>query len=424
MPPPRSLSRLDLTAIGVNSVIGSSVFLFPGALAGLLGPASILAFGLTGLLLLAVGLCFAEASTHFDRAGGAYLYSRAAFGPKTGFAVGWLNWISYVFGWAAVANGIGAYLGSIALSKAIAAAVILSLGALNYRGVKIGARVSNGFTLAKLAALLLFLLACLPKVRLENLVPFSPHGWAPLGQACFLAYFAFQGFEAIPVPSGEAQLPRRHVPFAVTVSLLLATAVYMLVQLAAVGVDPNLSNAERPLAQAAAVVWGPAGALFIAIAAAVSMTGYNSCAALVAPRLLSALAEDGHLPRALAEPHPRFATPHLSIVLTTALVLSAAMAFDFRHLVDFSNVAVCAQYLATCAAVPILRRRFSPEPGAFRLPFGYAVPVLGFLATLWLGLQGGRSELFVSFAVLLVGFLLRSLHARGLWDLRPAAAES
>lgn len=87
--PTRSLTKLDLTCIGINLVVGSSIFLFPGQLAALLGPASALAFAMVGAMRIPVGRCFAKAATRFDRAGGAYLYARAAFGPRAGFAVGW-----------------------------------------------------------------------------------------------------------------------------------------------------------------------------------------------------------------------------------------------------------------------------------------------------------------------------------------------
>ncbi|HVE14502.1 MAG TPA: APC family permease [Elusimicrobiota bacterium] len=413
----RPLGFRELLALGLNSVVGSSIFLFPAQLAGLLGPAAWVSFGAVGAGLILVGLCFAEASSRFERPGGAYLYARAAFGDAVGFGVGWLSWASYVFGIAAVATGISAYLGyfspalgSAGAAKAVAAASILAFGALNYRGVVLGARASNVFTVAKLLPLLALALFGLPRIEWARLWPMAPARWEGLGPACFLAYFALQGFEAVPVPSGEAANPKRDVPWAVTLSLVLASLLYMALQAVATSAVGPLAASQRPLADAAISLFGPVGAGLIALTAAFSMTGYVASAALVGPRYLSALAEDGHLPASLAEPHPRYAVPFRAIAVTTALSFASVLFFDFRRLVDFSNVAVCAQYLSTCAAVPVLRQR--DAAGAWRLPGGWLVPAAGIAATLALGLQSSLTECGVSAALLAAGFALRKRCAK------------
>lgn len=412
----RPLRLLDLTALGVNAIVGSSIFLFPGRLAALLGPASIAAFGLTGLLLLAVGLCFAEAAGRFDRPGGPYVYASEAFGARAGFAIGWLCWGAMIFSWAAVADGIALYLGWFGpafaapwVVKGTAAAVILAATAVNYRGVKLGAWTSNLFTAAKLVPLGLFVLAGLPRLARGFEGPFAPHGWKPLGAACFMAYFAFQGFETVPVPAGEARAPERDVPRAVMGSLAFAAVFYMLVQAAAVASHPGLAGSERPLADAAAVLLGPWGAALMVAGAAVSMTGFCAGSALGGPRYLVALAQDGHLPEVFARPHPRYGTPAAAVALSGGLALAAALALDFRRLVDFTNVVVCAQYAATCAAVPLLRRRLGASL-SFRLPGGLLVPAAGLGATFWLGAQGELAQVAGTLVLLALGFALRAGH--------------
>ena len=413
----RSLTRLDLTCIGINSIVGSSIFLFPGALAQSLGPASVLAFGAVGVLMISVGLCFAEAASRYDRAGGSYLYAEDAFGSWGGFSIGWMSWVTAVLGWSAVANGISTYLSYFGPSgwwfvKGVAGGSIVLLAALNYRGVKLGATASNLFTAAKLGALFVFVAAALPKIRAANLAPFAPHGWSGFGPACFMAYFAFQGFEQVPVPSGDARSPKEHAPFAVCASLILAAFVYMAVQFAAVGAYPALAGSAMPLADAAGFVMGPWGAGLIALGAACSMTGYTSGAAIVAPRYMAALAEGGQLPAALAEPHPKFGTPHRAVAITAAVAFAAAIALDFKQLVDFSNIVVCAQYAATCVAVPLLRRKAGVPAGGFRLPGGWLFPLLGLGATFWLGAQGSVTELSWAAGALVAGLAVR-LGARG-----------
>lgn len=419
----RPLRLLDVVCIGVNTIVGSSIFLFPGRLAAHLGPASIIAFGLTGLLLITVGLCFAEAASRFDRPGGPYLYAREAFGDTVGFGIGWMCFVTQVLSWAAVANAIAVYLGHFgeafvrpAVVKGMAAAVILALGALNYRGVRLGAWTSNVLTAGKLLPLGVFLAVGLPQVEWGRFSSFAPNGWAPLGPACFLAYFSFQGFEAVPVPSGEVERPQRNVPIAVVASISFAAFLYMAIQTVAVGVHPGLAGAERPLADAAALVLGPAGAAMIVLGAVISTTGYNSSTALVTPRYLVALAQDGHLPAAFAGVHPRYGTPHAAVAVTTAATLAFAMVLDFDRLVDFSNVVVCAQYISTCLAVPILRRG---GPGALRLPGGLFFPAAGIAVTFWLGLQGETASLVWAAGLCVLGFVLRAAARRSVTAAAP-----
>jgi len=407
----RQLTRFDLLCLGVNAIVGSSVFLFPGRLAGHLGSASPLAYALTALLLAPVALCFAEAASQHDRTGGPALYAQEEFGPGWGFAIGWLCWITMIVSWAAVANGIASYIpsaeGRPEIGKALACLAIAVFGALNWRGVRLGAWTTDFFTVAKLIPLGLIALAgiyALPSWRPEA----PPQGWKePLSGACFLAYFAFQGFETVPVTAGEARDPKRDVPFAVLAALAGSAVLYILVQVAALSLVPKLAASQRPLADAASVLMGPWGALLITAGAVISMTGFVAGSALGGPRYLVALAEEGHLPRSLAEPHPRFATPAAAILWSTGIALLAALLLDFDGLVDFSNVVVCAQFLSTCAVV--LRRRWRHARSDWGRLRGAAVPLAGISATVWLGAQGGWEQVAASAAVLAVGFGLRSL---------------
>lgn len=405
---------LDVTCFGINAIVGSSIYLFPGRLAELLGPASILSFGLTALLLSPVALCFAQAASLFNSHGGPYLYARKAMGPAVGYGIGWMCWLTSVFAVAAVANGIAVYLGFFnpdwgapLTAKAAAAAVILGTGAVNYYGVKQGAWTSNFFTAAKLIPLALFVLIGLPQIDLRLFDSFAPHGFRPLGAACFLAYFAFQGFEVVPVPAGEVDKPQRNIPLAVLGSLAFSAVLYMLVQAVAVGVFPGLAGSQRPLAQAASRVMGSAGAAMLAAGAAVSMIGFIAGSSLGTPRYLVALAQNGDLPPALAGLHPRFNTPHRAVALTTAFSLAAALLLDFNKLVDFANVVICAQYIAACAAVFLLKRKENPA-GFFLSPWA-ALPIFAVAATLWLGAQGEPAQLIWSVLLLALGFCVRAV---------------
>ena len=412
----RPLTRLDLCAIGVNAIVGSSIFLFPGKLAALLGPASIAAFALTGLALAPVALCFAEASSTRDRAGGPSLYAQEAFGPLAGFSIGWLCWITEIVSWAAVSSGLAVYaspfwhaLSGPLAAKALTALTIVFLAGVNLLGAKPGARVSTTLTAAKLLPLFAIALAGLPLLLRTSgaaLRPFAPHGWSALPRGCFLAYFAFQGFEVVPVPAGEAREPGKDAPFAVLVSLALAAGIYGLVQAAALAAVPGLAGSERPLADAGRALFGPAGESLVAAGALVSMFGFTAGCALGGPRYLVALGEEGHLPKIFATGSARTGAPYAAILLTAAAALTASMFLDFDRLIDFGNVVIGAQYLSTCSAVIADRRR--GRKSAFTAPGGLLIPLAGMAATVWLGAQGGWGQLAAAAVCLAAGLALRA----------------
>jgi amino acid transporter len=373
----RPLGLLSLVGIGVNAIVGSSIFLFPGRLSAMLGPASVAAFGLTALLLLPVALCFAKMAGRYDRPGGPYLYATDKFGPLPGYSIGWLCWVTMLVSWAAVANGLGEMTG---LGKPAAAAVILAMGGVNYAGVRPGAWTSNLFAAAKLVPLLIFAVAALPKA--SGFTPFAPHGWSQLGPACFMALFAYSGFETVPVPAGEARDAKRAVPLAVVVSLAISALLYMMVQGAVAGL-----GGEREISEAAQVVLGPSGAVLITAGGVISMIGYNAGSALGGPRYLIALAEDGHIPRWFGGVRP-------AVLVSTLAALTAALLLDFASLVDFGAFVLCAQFLTTCAAA------------------GGWTGLLGAGATFWLGSQAGWKQAAGAGAVLAAGLLLRALRRR------------
>src|ERR1051326_2334425 len=174
----RVLSKWDLTAIGINQVIGGAVFLMPSQVAAQAGNWSPVAFLLAGFASLLVALCFAEAGSRFETTGGAYLYTRAAFGPFTGFEVGWMQWFTRVSSQASVVNGLALALGFYwpvmrqGLGRSLLITILtLALGVINTRGIRQSAWVVNALTIGKLVPLGVFVTAGLFFVDWGRLSP-------------------------------------------------------------------------------------------------------------------------------------------------------------------------------------------------------------------------------------------------------------
>jgi amino acid transporter len=316
---PKRLTLLDCVGLGINGIIGTGIFLLPAKVFGKSGGMSWAAWLAIGGLCLLVGLCFCEASGRADRNGGPLLYAREAFGRWIGFGVGWMSLASAVFSYGAVARGFGRNLSYLvpALQQtgpqiAIALVVIFGLAALNYRGVKPGALVSDFFSGAKLVPLLLFVAVGLFFVDWHRLALTPPAGETRLEAikvGGLAALFACTGFEYVPVPAGETDNPRRNVPLALFGALAGSILLYTLVQIVFMGTHPSPANADKPLAEAAGAFAGAWGGRFVAAGSIISSFGYLTGVALVAPRYLSSLGENGDLPGFFARVHPRFGTP-------------------------------------------------------------------------------------------------------------------
>jgi amino acid transporter len=403
----RSLTRFDVTCLGLNAIVGSGIFLLPDDLYREMGALSPLAFVLCALALLPVALCYAEAASYSEHTGGPYLYARDAFGPRIGFAVGWMCFANALFSFAAVSSAAAAYAVRLAPGlepligqRPIAIAVIGLFAALNYAGAKPGALAVDLFTVAKFAVLVVLVCALLPETSNAHWSAELPRGWSGLGAAMFMAVFAAQGFEVVPVPAGETRSPQRDLPFAIVGSLLAASLLYVLVQGALVASGARLSEpSDTPLVDAALAV-APALAFVVVAGGLVSTLGFVSGSALGTPRYLYAAALDRHLPAALGAVHPRFGTPHAAVVATALLAIALVIPFDYRSLIGMSNVAVAVQYLATCLAVLRLRRAGAR---GLRIPGGPVVPLLGAAVSLWVFTEASRQELTWAAVALAVG---------------------
>lgn len=387
----RELGRWDLTAIGVNQVIGSALFVQPAAVAALLGAWSPAMFLVIGMASLLIALCFAEVGSRFDVTGGPYIYTRAAFGRFAGFQVGWLMWFTRTASWAAVINVLVVSLGrywpvlTAGAPRALLIATMVTLiAAINIRGIRQSSTVVNVLTIGKLLPLVVFIAAGLFAVDPVLLVSGERPPLTAVSSAALLLIFAFGGYEVVPVPAGESRDARRGVPFALIATILTVTAIMTLVQVVALGTLPGLRSSATPLAAAAATFLGPVGALMMTAGAVVSTTGNSMGQAIAGPRSLFALAEQGDLPGVLAWVHPTFRTPAAAIVVTAAVAVILAVSGTFVQLALVSGVTRLVIYVCTCAATLRLRaaafRDSVPAP-LFVAPFGAALPAIAIVVS-------------------------------------------
>ncbi len=433
---PRVLGVRALTASTVNCIVGVGIFVLPGIAARELGPAAIVAYLIAGAAVSLVVLCFAEAGSRVSSTGGLYAYVRTAFGLYAGCLAGALLWFAAgAVAAAGVANILMDALSEVipALSGGPPRAIVLialyaALAALNIRGVRAGARMVEGVTIAKLAPLLLLAVVGLFAIHPSNLGWHTMPSGGQLGRTSLLLVFAFAGTEVALTPSGEVRDPARTVPRAVLLGLGVVVLLYLALQIVAQGVlgDRLPQAANAPLAEAAAQVLGRSGRALVLAGAAISAFGYLTSDVLATPRSLYALAEDGLAPAWLGLVHQRYRTPAAAIVVHAAATCAFALTGTFRTLAFLSNLGALLLYLGCCLAVLQLRRKnVATEGTPFRVPGGPAVPLLASLLILWLMLSGTATEFAGVGAMLVVasvGFVVAQAQRRRKASLTRTAA--
>ena len=405
----RTLGPWDLTAISLNTIIGSGIFLLPATAAAAVGLWAPLAFLVAGLLSLLFAMSFAEASGRFSATGGPYLAAKAAFGGFVGFEVAWIFWLSRL---AAVGAACNIFLSYLALFLPAVAAplpriavitgLVLTVTLVNLRGVRTGSTLTNIFTVAKLAPLVV--LAIGGALAVADAAPAMETRLVAgdFWRAVLLVAFAFGGFEVATVPGGESANPRRDLPRALFVSIAGAMLLYVSLQWVLFALYPDLASSTRPLADAATALIGPTGAALIGAAALISTAGYVLGASLVVPRVTFALAEQGQFPSVFARVDERYHSPWVAIAVHGIVTWVLAVSLNFFSLVLINVLARLIVIGVTCGAVLRLR---ATEPAAlgYRAPFGPLIPLAGMAGVAVLLWQSSPPELLWGGAALVAG---------------------
>jgi amino acid transporter len=385
---------------------------------GLLGNYSLLDWVACTALVGLIALCFAEVSSRFDKTGGPYLYALTAFGPRAGFLVGWIGWISRLLAYASVCNLTVNYAAAFYPPLAYGAwrflagsVITVAMTVIVVGGVRLSALTNNGFTVIKLTVL--FGLAA---VGLFHIVPARlalghPPAAANFQSAIMLTLFAFLGFEAATVNGGEMRDPRRDAPFALVAGLIAVSVLYVLIQAVCIGTLPDLATSSRPLADSAIQVLGPIGGGIATLGAIVTMLGTLMVLLIAGPRIPFAMAEHGQLPGILAAIHPRFRTPHIAILVNGGLAWILTANGSVIGALSVSTLTRLVTYAVTCAALIALRHRNGGFAAArFRVPGGIAVAIVAVAASLWLMAASTRMEVISFTAILAAGVGLGALY--------------
>jgi len=387
------VSGLALTIL--NFTIGAGIFVLPAIIAIELGGFGIFCYIFCSIVLGAIMLCYAEIGSRVTTSGGSYAYVVAAFGEFPGFLINWL----YFFAWsilsdAAVMNIITDSLAVIfpvfsnPWFRAFIFFILISfMVLLNIRGIKQGVTFIKIVTVIKLLPLVAIIVFGFFHVKPANLHWQHLPSFTTFGSAALVLFFAFFGFESALTISGEIKDPKRTVPRGILLAGLLILIFYLLLQTVTQGVlGANMEAVkDAPLAAIAEKMIGPAGATILLLTAAFSCFTNVFGDILSTPRLLFAGANDGLFPKILSKVHPKFATPHLAIVIYALVIFIFTISGGFKQLAILASASILLIYLAVILATIKLRtKKQQPSEKTFQVPGGLIIPFIGIAAIIWL----------------------------------------
>jgi len=408
----KTLTAWDLTCLGIGAIIGTGIFVLigtaivgdahrPGA-----GPGIILSFVLSGLTCALAALCYAEMSAMIPVAGSAYTFSYATLGEMLAWLTGWNLILEYGVACVAVAIGWSGYFNNLlrlagielphwathppggsegGIANLPAAIIVLLVTVVLVVGIKESARMTGIVVVVKLAVILFFIGIGSTSLNPNNWSPFMPQGFAGVGAAAAIVFFAYIGFDAVSTAAEEAKNPKRDVPIGIIGSLTVCTILYIAVATVLTGLVPaSQIDIHAPVAEALQLVGFKWGAAVVAIGAVAGITSVLVVMMLGQIRVFFAMSRDRLLGPWLSAVHPRFGTPHRATILTGIAVAILSAFIPIGEAADMTNIGTFFAFVLVCIGVIVLRYTNPDHPRPFRLPFMPVVPILATLACLWL----------------------------------------
>lgn len=399
----KSLGATDLILLGIGCIIGTGIFVLTGvAAAKYAGPGIMLSFVISGLACAFAALAYAELAAIVPIAGSAYTYSYATLGEIIAWIVGWNLILEYSVGSSAVAAGWSGYMvgllksGGIELPKALTAvpadggivnlpAMLISffLSILLVRGTKESVTLNKILVVVKLIAVFVFLALAGPKVNPANWSPLMPYGFSGVAAGAAIIFFAYIGFDAVATAAEECKNPKRDLPIGIIGSLVVCTALYIVVAGVLTGVVPyqDLNNAE-PVAYALRAIGYNFGSALVGTGAIAGITTVLLVLMYGQTRIFFAMSRDGLIPASICKVHPKYGTPH---VITIAAGIAVALIAGFTPIgiiAELTNIGTLFAFVVAAIGVLVLRHTQPDIPRPFKCP---AVSIIAPLAVLSCG---------------------------------------
>jgi amino acid transporter/nucleotide-binding universal stress UspA family protein len=409
----REMGLWDAALIGVGAMIGAGIFVLTGIAAGVAGPGLIITFSLNGLVALLTAFSYAELGSCFHDAGGGYLWVKEGLPKWNGFISGWMSWFAHAVACSLYALGFGAYFdlvlrefhvimphwGFFSPQKILAAAAAVAFAYVNFRGASETGKVGNFVTIAKIVILAIFIAFGLVIIfRKPDLsaafTPFLPNGWGGVFKAMGLTFIAFQGFEVISQCSEEIKNPKKNIPRAIFLSLLIVVPIYLLVAFTALGTVQAegmtpwaylASHKETALVEVAKKFF-VGGGIMLLIGGLISTMSALNATIYSSSRVAFAMGRDRNFPAFFGKVHKKNFTPHLSIIFSLFLVVLMAVSLPIEDVASAADIMFLLLFLQVNITLIRLRKKRPDLDRGFFAPLFPYLSILGIALLLFLAI--------------------------------------
>lgn len=434
----RTFGVFQLTMISVGATLGTGILVILGEAVPIAGPAVWLAFILAGITALLSAVSYAEMAGMVPVSGSSYSYSYATLGEGVAWVCGWCLVLEYAVSVAAVAVGAADYVnetlrifglelpaslsagpgiaespgGVINLSALI---VVLLATVLLMRGAKESGIVNTIIVFVKLGILVFFAIVAFTAFKAGNFEPLLPMGAAGVTAAASSVFFSYIGFDAASTAGEEAKNPKRDLPRAIILSMVIVTTMYVLVAVAAIGARQWqwFETAKAPLVQIVHELTQSNLAVFIFAASAVlAILSVVITVLYGQSRILLTMSRDGMVPRVFGIVSPRTGTPLVGTLVTGVLVAITAALIPLGELANATSIGTLFAFCLVNIAVIYLRVKRPDLPRSFKVPFGPVIPILGSLACAFLMVNLGGTTWIVFGLWMVVGFVVYLTYSR------------
>lgn len=411
----RDLGLFDITIIGVGAMIGAGIFVLTGLAAGAAGPALILAFALNGLLTIFTAMVYAELGGAIPEAGGGYLWVKEGLPGSNAFQAGWMSWFAHAVAGGLYASGFGSFvneamkslgysfemfLPQIVVTRGIGVFVVLLFLYINYRGASETSMAGNIVTVLKVLVILFLIFFGFYTIIknpsfLDKFTDFSPKGLGGVATAMGLTFIAFEGYEIIAQAGEEVKHPKRNIPKAIFISLIVVIPLYILVAFSLIGAV-NAPGGDMPVYQ-----WlGKLGELglidaagqFVPVGKGILLTGaiLSTMSALNATtysssRVSFAMGRDKNLPDIFGKVHPERKTPGWATLFSGLIMIGMITTLPIHDVAAAADIMFLLLFLQVNVAVITLRRKYGDKLSyGYKTPFFPWIPVIGIVTELFL----------------------------------------
>jgi amino acid transporter len=421
----RTIGLTGGLAIGIGTMIGAGIFVFPGLAGGEIGTAATASFAVGGAIALLVALPTSELATAMPRSGGGYYFISRGLGTLAGTVIGLSLWLGLVFATAFYLVGLGFYaldaLAQIGITVAVTSDAIVSAIAvlagvaftvLNVTGTENAAKLQNGIVALLLSMLVVFLgfglLEAFGVVAVDTPPGQAADVWeaVPILSVAALVFTSYLGFAQIATVAGEMKDPGRNLPLAMVGSVVIVTVLYVLTIFVATNVftrDTLLSAGETAMVEVGRALLGPTGALVIIVGGLLATMSSANASILSTSRAIYGVSKDALLPRRASRINLRYGTPHVALGMAGGPIVVLAATGQVQLLAEVASFLHLVMYGLMCVALVAIRRDrpewYDPD---FRVPGGPVVPVLGALASFGLIAFMNRFSIAVGIAVIAV----------------------